>query len=109
MTSKERRFPDILVAGATAQSRRNRIVKGAGRSDKDLAQLIILFGSMRVKMQKMSVEISGASTDVGLTPQLSEEDMNALANEGLRKSVSPGMVRRQKIRRLAALQMNTVD
>jgi len=100
MTSKERQFPDILVAGASAKSRRKRIIEGAGRSEKDLSQLIVLFGSMRVKMQKMTAEISGASAEVGLTPQLSEEDMNALANEGLRKNVSPGMVRRLRIRRL---------
>ena len=47
MTTKERQFPDILVAGATAESRRQRIVKGAGRSDRDLAQLIVMFGNMR--------------------------------------------------------------
>lgn len=100
MTSKERQFPDILVAGASAKSRRKRIIEGAGRSEKDLSQLIVLFGSMRVKMQKMTAEITGASAEVGLTPQLSEEDMNTLANEGLRKNVSPGMVRRLRIRRL---------
>jgi signal recognition particle subunit SRP54 len=96
MTTKERQFPDILVAGATAESRRQRIVKGAGRSDKDLAQLIVMFGNMRVKMQKLSAKMTGASVDVGLTPQLSEADLNKLALEGVRKNVSPGMVRRQK-------------
>ena len=53
-----------------------------------------------VSNAKMTAEITGASAEVGLTPQLSEEDMNTLANEGLRKNVSPGMVRRLRIRRL---------
>ena len=96
MTTKERQFPDILVAGATAESRRQRIVKGAGRSDRDLAQLIVMFGNMRVKMQKLSAKMTGESLEVGLTPQLSEDDLNKLALEGVRKNISPGMVRRPK-------------
>jgi signal recognition particle subunit SRP54 len=100
MTPQEREFPDMLVAGATADSRRKRIVRGAGRSDKDLANLIVMFGGMRVKMQKLTEQMGGAAADVGLTPQLSAEDMNKLAMEGVRKSVSPGMVRRQKIKKV---------
>ena len=100
MTPEERQFPDLLVAGNTAESRRKRVVKGAGRSDKDLADLIVLFGGMRVKMQKLTAQMGGAAADVGLTPQLSEEDMNKMAMEGVRKSVSPGMVRRQKYKKI---------
>ena len=100
MTPQERQFPDMLVAGATAESRRKRIVRGAGRTDKDLANLIVMFGGMRVKMQKLTEQMGGAAADVGLTPQLSAEDMNQLAMEGVRKSVSPGMVRRQKIKKV---------
>ena len=58
------------------------------------------FGGMRVKMQKMTEQMGGAAADVGLVPQLSEEDMNALAMEGVRKSVAPGMVRRQKFKKV---------
>ena len=37
-------YPDMLVAGETAESRRARVIKGAGRSDDDLANLIVMFG-----------------------------------------------------------------
>jgi len=100
MTPTERQFPDMLVAGATAESRRKRVVKGAGRKDRDLANLIVMFGGMRVKMQKMTEQMGGAAADVGLTPQLSADDLNALAMEGVRKNVSPGMVRRQKVKKV---------
>ena len=69
-------------------------------TDKDLANLIVMFGGMRVKMQKLTEQMRGAAADVGLTPQLSAEDMNQLAMEGVLKSVSPGMVRRQKIKKV---------
>ena len=49
---------------------------------------------------KLTEQMGGAAADVGLTPQLSAEDMNQLAMEGVRKSVSPGMVRRQKIKKV---------
>jgi signal recognition particle subunit SRP54 len=101
MTPQERQFPDMLVAGPTAESRRKRVARGAGRTEKDLANLIVMFGGMRVKMQKMTEQMGGAAAaDVGLVPQLSEEDMNALAMEGVRKSVAPGMVRRQKFKKV---------
>ena len=100
MTPQERQFPDMLVAGATAESRRKRVVRGAGRQDRDLANLIVMFGGMRVKMQKMTEQMGGAAADVGLTPQLSADDLNALAMEGVRKNVSPGMVRRQKVKKV---------
>jgi len=100
MTPQERQFPDMLVAGNTAERRRKRVVKGAGRSDRDLAQLIVMFGGMRVKMQKLTEQMGGAAADVGLTPQLSEADMNKMAMEGVRKNVSPGMVRRQKYKKI---------
>ena len=54
MTPEERQYPDMLVASSTAESRRRRIVKGAGKTDEDLAELIVMFGGMRMKMQKMS-------------------------------------------------------
>ena len=100
MTPQERQFPDMLVAGASAESRRQRVVRGAGRQDRDLANLIVMFGGMRVKMQKMTEQMGGAAADVGLTPQLSADDLNALAMEGVRKNVSPGMVRRQKVKKV---------
>ena len=100
MTPQERQFPDMLVAGASAASRRQRVVRGAGRADRDLANLIVMFGGMRVKMQKMTEQMGGAAADVGLTPQLSADDLNALAMEGVRKNVSPGMVRRQKVKKV---------
>jgi len=99
MTREERMYPDMLVAGETAESRRARVIKGAGRSDDDLANLIVMFGSMRVKMQKMSSMMTGEeAAAVGLTPQLSEDDLNKLAMEKVRKRVAPGMVRRQKFK-----------
>ena len=70
MTKEERQYPDMLVASTTAESRRNRIVKGSGRTEADLAQLIMMFGSMRSKMQQMSGQLGGQAGDVGLTPQL---------------------------------------
>ena len=75
-------------------------MRGAGRADRDLANLIVMFGGMRVKMQKMTEQMGGAAADVGLTPQLSADDLNALAMEGVRKNVSPGMVRRQKVKKV---------
>jgi len=100
MTKQEREFPDMLVAGSMAESRRKRVVKGAGRSDKDLANLIVMFGGMRVKMQKLTEQMGGAAASVGLTPQLSAADLQKLAMEGVRKTVSPGMVRRQKYKKV---------
>ena len=52
MTKEERQYPDMLVASTTADSRRQRIVKGSGRTEADLAQLIMMFGGMRAQMQK---------------------------------------------------------
>ena len=97
MTPRERQFPDLLVAGSSAASRRGRVVEGSGRSDKDLANLIVMFGSMRVKMQSLSAQMNGTAKEVGLVPQLSEVDLNKLAFEGVGKRVSPGMVRRRKL------------
>ena len=61
MTPQERQFPDMLVAGASAESRMDRVVRGAGRQDRDLANLIVMFGGMRVKMQKMTEQMGGAA------------------------------------------------
>ena len=100
MTKEERQYPDMLVASTTAESRRNRIVKGSGRTEADLAQLIMMFGSMRAKMQQMSGQLGGQAGDVGLTPQLSEAELNKLAMSKLRKTIKPGMVRRQKSKKV---------
>lgn len=100
MTKEERQYPDMLVASDTAESRRNRIIKGSGRTEADLAQLIMMFGGMRSKMQQMSGALGGQAKDVGLTPQLSEAEMSKLAMNKVRKTVKPGMVRRQKTKKV---------
>ena len=100
MTKEERQYPDMLVASDTAESRRERIIKGSGRTEADLAQLIMMFGGMRAKMQQMSGALGGQAKDVGLTPQLSEAEMSKLAMNKVRKTVKPGMVRRQKTKKV---------
>jgi len=100
MTKEERQFPDMLVASTTADSRRRRIVKGSGRTEADLAQLIIMFGGMRAKMQQLSGQLGGDAANVGLTPQLSEAELAKLATSKLRKTVKPGMVRRLKSKKV---------
>jgi signal recognition particle subunit SRP54 len=64
-------------------------VKGSGRSDKDLAQLIVMFGGMRVKMQKLTEQMGGAAAEVGLTPQLSEVGAVQLLNVQLLNPADP--------------------
>lgn len=49
MTPEERRNPDILTA-----SRKNRIVKGSGKTIQDLNKLISQFNDMRKMMKNMS-------------------------------------------------------
>ena len=100
MTKEERQFPDMLVASTTAESRRARIVKGSGRTEADLAQLIIMFGSMRGKMQQLSGELGGEAGNVGLQPQLSAAELEKLATNKLRKNIKPGMVRRLKSKKI---------
>jgi len=100
MTKEERQYPDMLVASTTADSRRQRIVKGSGRTEADLAQLIMMFGGMRTQMQKMSGQLGGQAGDVGLQPQLSEAELSKLAMNKIRKTVKPGMVRRQKAKKV---------
>ena len=100
MTPEERQYPDMLVASSTAESRRRRIVKGAGKTDEDLAELIVMFGGMRMKMQKMSEAMGGEAAKMGLQPQLSSDELTKLANEKVRKRIKPGHVRRNKAKKV---------
>ena len=100
MTPEERQYPDMLVASSTAESRRRRIVKGAGKTDEDLAELIVMFGGMRMKMQKMSAALGGEAAKMGLQPQLSSDELTKLANEKVRKLIKPGHVRRNKAKKV---------
>ena len=100
MTPEERQYPDMLVASSTAESRRRRIVKGAGKTDEDLAELIVMFGGMRMKMQKMSAALGGEAAKMGLQPQLSSDELTKLANEKVRKRIKPGHVRRNKAKKV---------
>ena len=100
MTPEERKYPDMLVASSTAESRRNRIVKGAGKTEEDLAELIVMFGGMRVKMQQMSAAMGSEAAKLGLQPQLSSDEMTKLASEKVRKRIKPGHVRRNKAKKV---------
>ena len=42
-----------------------------------------MFGGMRVKMQKMSVQMGGNAAEVGLVPQLSDAEMQRMAGKPL--------------------------
>jgi len=100
MTPEERKYPDMLVASTSAESRRARIVKGAGKSEEDLAELIVMFGGMRVKMQQMSASMGSEAAKLGLQPQLSADEMSRLASEKVRKRIKPGHVRRNKAKKV---------
>ncbi len=52
MTREERKNPDLL---ASSPSRRRRIAKGSGHTEKDVSQLISEFQKMRTLMQQMSM------------------------------------------------------
>jgi len=100
MTPEERKYPDMLVASSSAESRRRRIVKGAGKTEEDLAELIVMFGGMRVKMQQMSAAMGSEAAKLGLQPQLSSDEMSKLATEKVRKRIKPGHVRRNKAKKV---------
>lgn len=51
MTKQERTNPDLL---ARSPSRKSRVAKGSGRSEKDVSKLISDFTRIRSMMQKMS-------------------------------------------------------
>jgi len=109
MTKEERQYPDMLVASTNAESRRARIIKGSGRKEADLANLIIMFGGMRAKMQQMSGQLGGKAASVGLTPQLSEAELTKLALNKVRKTVKPGMVRRPKAKKVPKFLSERVE
>jgi signal recognition particle subunit SRP54 len=51
MTREEREKPDLLAKSA---SRRRRIAKGSGRSERQVNELLTTFTQMRVQMKAMS-------------------------------------------------------
>jgi signal recognition particle subunit SRP54 len=109
MTKEERQYPDMLVASTNAESRRARIIKGSGRKEADLANLIIMFGGMRTKMQQMSGQLGGKAASVGLTPQLSEAELTKLAMNKVRKTIKPGFVRRPKAKKVPKFLSERVE
>jgi len=51
MTPKEREQPELL---AKSPSRRRRVARGSGRSEKDVADLIGVFTQLRIRMQSVT-------------------------------------------------------
>jgi signal recognition particle subunit SRP54 len=65
MTKKERRRPEIID-----KSRRNRIAKGSGTAQQDVAQLLKNFDSMRKMMKQMGGGKRGLGGMAGGMPQM---------------------------------------
>jgi len=93
MTPKEREFPELLV---NSQSRRIRVASGAGRTEQEVDDLLLMFGMMRMRMQSLSKMVNAGAADAGMMPELSDEDLIGKAMTSMRKRVSPGKVRRRK-------------
>ena len=99
MTKKEREAPELL---AKNPSRRRRVARGSGHTEKDISELVAMFTSMRAQMSTMSrmMALGGGGMPSSM---MSDEDMMAavFSNTGPRK-VAAGMVRRKKKRSMAA-------
>lgn len=84
MTKEERLNPDLLATHSSSRSRKNRIAKGSGLKDSDIAQMIGEF----TKMSKMFKNIGPMMSMMKLenkTPQMNPMQMLQQMNGGLSK------------------------
>merc|ERR1711920_51053 len=97
MKQKERVKPELL---ARSESRRQRIIRGSGRTEMDLLKLLSTFSGMRSRMQNLSKffqmgtmpgALGGSTTNEEQMMQMAVEDY------GPRK-IAPGKVRRKKMK-----------
>lgn len=77
MTKKERKFPKLLNA-----SRKKRVAKGSGTSVQEINKLLKMHRQMADMMKKMSKKGGLGGMFGGGTPDISEADMEALAQSG---------------------------
>ena len=92
MTAKERTQPELL---AKSVSRRRRVARGSGRTEKEVADLMGVFTRLRMQMQSVTkmMAMGGA-----LPPGMMNDDdiMNAMMSESGPRPIPGGMVRRKK-------------
>lgn len=88
MTKKERKRPELLSTDASAKSRRNRITKGSGLKDVDIAQLTSEFTKMSKTFRTLGPMLNMMnSSEPGADgmPQINPQDMMNQMMGGLSK------------------------
>jgi len=96
MTPAERERPELLAA---SPSRRRRVARGSGRTDKEIASLIGTFTKLRVQMRSVARMMAAGGTMPEGVMDDEELIQSALADSGPRP-VRPGLVRRKRRVRL---------
>ena len=86
MTQHERRNPEILLAGSSGTSRRLRVARGSGKTEKQVSDMQTMFGQMRQTMQNL-----GGVLKSGMDKGLSEDEiMKKMMAEGPGKMLGYG-------------------
>lgn len=118
MTPKERENPELL---AREQTRRIRVARcgcrqivivrnwsgiltnevararrGSGRTVQQVADLLETFGMMRSRMKALSKMSQAGAEQVGMMPELSDEELMENAKLAISKRVGPGRVKRRR-------------
>lgn len=87
MTKTERKKPELLSTDATAKSRRNRITRGSGLKEVDIAQLTAEFTKMSKTFKTLGpmLNMMGSEEEGSEMPQLNPQDMMNQMMGGLSK------------------------
>jgi len=86
MTKFERENPGVLMEGLSGSSRRSRVARGSGKSEKQVNDMHTMFGQMRQTMQNL-----GGVLKSGMDKGLSEDEiMRKMMAEGPGKMLGYG-------------------
>jgi len=92
MTPAERSQPELLAKSPT---RRRRVARGSGRSEKDVADLIGVFTQLRIRMQSIT-KMMAAGGQLPSDMMTDDEILSATLSGSGPRPVTPGKVRRKK-------------